>query len=243
MMKNYFLKMCFVLFLIAGWTASSYAEEWVPATNLDTAWVKSSDGDGYGIVTVKDATVTLTANGTRNGGFVGVLNKTDTSGISGIAATVRVDQVSGNCELGLKATIVQIGNKQIQISIYLKQWDQLNTIIGQKVIQYTIRMYDMDTGQSDLVAAGSFGPWDGAWVPGKPLFVGCARVGSELWFYAEGFKQLHKIQIIEEMVPLHGNVEVYADASKRENVYKGKNVSIVGSISDILLFYPGSFPF
>jgi hypothetical protein len=231
-MNNYFLKVCFVLFLIAGWTASSYAEEWVPATNLDTAWVKSSYGDGSGTVTTEEAVINMAANGTRYGGFYGALNKTETTGISGMGATLRVDQISGNCTLGLKATIGQIGDKQIQISIYLQQWDQLNSIIGSKVIQYEIQMFDMNTEEYNVVATGNFGSWDGAWVLGEPMFVAFARVGSELRFYADGFKQLHKIQMQDGIVPLYGDVSCFVRASE------GADVSIAGSISDIVLYYP-----
>jgi len=183
-------------------------------------------------VSTKDATVNLTANGASNGGFYGALKKTETSGIAGIAATLRVDQVSSNCRIGLKATIGQIENKQIQVSIDFQQYDQLNNITGNKTIQYNIEMFDLITGQSDLVAAGIFGPWDGGWAVGKPLFVGLARVGSELLFYADGFKQMHKIEIQDGIVPLYGNVAGYVYASQ------GADVSIAGSISDIRLYYP-----
>ena len=231
-MKYVFPKVCFVLFFIVSWTACSYAEEWVPATNLKANWVVAGGGDGYGTATIEGAAVHLTADSTIDGDFYEALYKTETTGIAGIAATLSVDQVSANCSLGLKATIGQIGNKRIEVSIFLSQYDQLGAILGEKSVQYNIKMYDMDTGQSDLACAGTFGPWDGGWDPGESLFVGFVRIGSEFRFYTGGFKQLHIVQMLDGIVPLDGGVEVYAYASE------GENVAIAGSISDILLFYP-----
>jgi hypothetical protein len=114
---------------------------------------------------------------------------------------------------------------------YLYQYDPLHNATGSKSIRFDIKMFNMITEQSDLIASGIFGSWDGVWVSGKPQLVAFARVGSELWLYADGYNQIHKIQMLEGIVPLYGAVAGYAAASK------GADVSIAGSISDIYLYY------
>ncbi|MBI5591089.1 MAG: hypothetical protein HY881_11465 [Deltaproteobacteria bacterium] len=225
MNKNYLGRVFFILLFIAGWSTGSCAEEWVPALEFGTAWIVSSDGLGTGAVTTEGTTINLTANGNSNGGFFGALNKIDTTGIVGMYATLRVDQVSGNCDLGLQATIGQIGTKQIQVSIFLSEYN------GQEGIEYRIRMYDMFTEMTVLVATGTFGPWDGAWVPGKPQSVAFERVESELWFYADGYKQVHKIQMLDGITSINESLAGYVNAPM------GMDVSITGSISDIYLVY------
>ena len=227
-MKNYLPKVFFVLFFITGWTTCSCAEGWMPAT-FDKTWVVVSEQSGSATVTTTGATINLTANGTIDGSFLGGLYKTtQTTGIAGMWATLRIDKLSGNCDLGLKADIGQIGNKHIQVLIYLAEYG------GQKGVHWTIYMWDMTTHVSDTFASGSFGPWDGAWVPGKPQSVAFIRVGSELWFYADGYKQLHKIQLLDGIVPINGSVGGFVYASQSTDVSIN---SITGSISDIYLYY------
>jgi hypothetical protein len=179
-------------------------------------------------VTTKDTTINLTANGTIDGGFFGGLYKTETTGIAGMGANLRIDKFSGNCSLGLKADIGQIGNKQIKVFIYLAEYN------GNEGIQYSIEMLDMTTKVSDVFASGSFGPWDGAWVPGKLQSVAFVRVGSELWFYADGFKQLHKILLLDGIEPIKVSVGGFVNAPQSTNV---SLTSITGSISDVYLYY------
>ena len=173
-----------------------------------------------------DATINLAGNGASDGGFSGGLFKNETSGIAGMLATLRVDNVSGNCEIGIKATIGQIGNKQIRIFMFLSEYN------GSEGIGFRIYTYDIFYATSALLATGTFGPWDGAWVLGQPQKVAFAIFGYELWFYADGYKQLHKIQLLDGMKPLAGPLGGYVDTSK------GTDVSIMGSVSDIYFYYP-----
>ena len=225
-MKNCLPKVFFVLFIIAGWTSCSYSEEWVPVKNFNATWEIATSGSGTGTVTTKDATINLTAKGTSNGGFFGALFKTETTGITGMGATLRVDQVSGNCDLGLKATIGQIGNKRIQVFIYLAEYN------GTKYIHYSIKMLDVLTDNYSLVTTGTIGPWDGGWVSGKPQSVGFASFGSEIWFFANGYKQICKIQLLDGIEPINdGYVAGYVNAPK------GADTAIKGNISDVYLYF------
>ena len=192
---------------------------------FDGTWEVTTSGSGTGNVIAREGTINLSAKGEIDGGFFGALSKSKPTGIAGMLATLRIDQVSGNCELGLKATIGQIGSKRIQVLIYLTEYN------SEKSIQYSITLNDLTDDSSALVGSGTFGGSDGAWVLGKPQTIAFARVGSEVWFYADGFKQIQKIQLSD------GITSYYDYAAGYVNAPTGVRTAITGSISDMYLYY------
>jgi hypothetical protein len=226
-MKNCLAKLFFLVCIVVSWTSCSFAGALEPVTGFDATWQVATSGFGTGSVTTQGGVINLTASGTTGSGFLGALFKTEPAGISAMSATLRVEQVSGNCELGLKATIGQIGNKRIQVFIYLKEYN------GTEYIHYSVKMLDVLTDAAETTATGTIGPWDGGWVSGKPQPVAFARFGSEIWFYANGYQQVRKILLLDGIEPVtDGYVAGYVNAPK------GVDASITGSISDIYLYDP-----
>ncbi|MDO8934045.1 MAG: hypothetical protein Q7U97_16760 [Rhodocyclaceae bacterium] len=224
MNKRFLPKMVFVFILMGVCTTLSYADAWVPVTNFNT-WGVTTQGFGTGSVVPSGAMISLSANGTSEGGFTGEIAKAETSGFAGVWATLCIDIALGNGQLGLKATIGQVENTLIRVYMYLIE----NS--GNKGIQFHVEQTDKTTKSSKLIAVGNFGSWADAWIPGQSQNVAFARFGSELWFYVDGYKQLHKIQLMDGIEPIAepdvgGYISAYA-----------QNVIILGKISDMYLYY------
>ncbi len=230
MKKHYGLMLFFVVLVSIGWTVSSQAMELVPVTSFDSSWVKWTDGTGTGTLTIDGNKINFNVQGSETGYIDKELIKTNSSGIVGIMATIRVDQAlnsfGGNCLIGLYQWIGQINNNKIQLMISLHQED------NKKYIRYRVRSVDLSTNATKVLTWGTFGDRDGGWVIGESKTVAFARVGSEFWFYVAGEPGFVKIQAFGEIKSYTGSgsspaVSAYSD--------QGTGNSISGSVSDIYL--------
>jgi hypothetical protein len=227
MKKNFWSIVVWVAFLSIGWTvACAQAYVWVPITTFDETWQTFSEGTGTGTVVTEGAKINLSANGLDTGYFLGGLSKTDSTGVSGILTTLRIDQITGNCNIGLKASLGQVGNNKIQMRIYLVQYNKT------KSIQFRVESIDLNTNLSKTVSQGTFGEWDGSWVPGDSKAIAFAKIESELWFYVDGYPQILKLQMLDEMTAYKGSLEAYVYAGP------GAENSVSGSVSGIYYLYP-----
>ena len=230
MKKHYGLILILVTLISIGWTVCSQAIELIPVTSFDSTWVKWSDGTGTGILTIDGNKINLNVQGSETGYIDKEFIKTNSSGIVGMIATIRVDQASnssnGNCLIGLYQWIGQINNNKIQLMISLHQED------NKKYIRYRVRSVDLSTNASKVLTWGTFGDRDGGWANGESKTVAFARVGSEFWFYVAGEPGLVIIQALDEITSYTGPgsspaVSAWAD--------QGAGNSISGSVSDIYL--------
>ena len=231
-MRKLWMYIILAVLISTGWTVSSQAIVLEPVTSFDSTWVKWTDGTGTGTLTIDGNKINFNVQGSETGYIDEEFIKTNSSGIVGMMATIRVDQASnssgGSCMISLYQWIGQINNKKIQLIISLNQED------NKKYIRYRVRSVDLSTNESKVLTWGTFGDRDGGWVIGESKTVAFARVGSEFWFYVAGEPGFVKIQAFDEITPYTGSgssptVSAWAD--------QGVGNSISGSVSDIYLIY------
>ena len=233
MKKHYGLILILVTLISIGWTVCSQAIDLMPVTSFDSTWeMISYESAGTGTLTIDGNTINLFVQGSQDGAIDKNLQKNNSSGIVGMAATIRVDTASnssgGRCLIGLYQWIGQINNKKIQMMISLNQED------NKKFIRYRVRSVDLFTNESKVITWGTFGDRDGGWQIGESKTVVFARVGSEFCFYVAGEPGLVKIQALDEITSYTGPgsspaVSAWAD--------QGLGNSISGSVSDIYLIH------
>ncbi|MGD9973270.1 MAG: hypothetical protein AB7S77_09440 [Desulfatirhabdiaceae bacterium] len=154
--------------------------------------------------------------------------KTGSNDVTGMWATLQVDEIAGRSKLGIQGSFGLIGNSKIQVQLYLEQYDNY------KSIRYTILSIDLYTGSWAYVSLGAIGDWKNSWLPGDQISVAFAIFGNEIWIYADGYPQLMKVQMLDEITPY--NDFGYPAAFFWTDAGSGNSIS--GSVSDIFLIYP-----
>jgi hypothetical protein len=146
-----------------GWTVCSHALELVPVTSFDSTWVSALYGTGTGTVTTDGAKVNLSAQGAAADYGEMDFNKTGTTGVIGMMATLRVDQAACPyaCNIGISNYVGKQGNNKIQLLISLKQEGG-----NQNSIWYRIKSKDITTGVQTILTQGTFGDNNGGWANG-----------------------------------------------------------------------------
>ena len=229
MKKTLSANIVFVVLFSLGLTANINAMELIPITYFDSTWVIETLGTATATVTTDGAKVNLSAHGSATDRIDKDFIKKGTSGIVGMAATLRVDQATsdstGTCAIGIEQSIGKINNSRIKLRIVLFQEN------NKKSIKFYLHAYDLTTEVLTVLAKGYFGDTDGGWSNGDSKTVAFARVGSEFWFYVAGETGLIKIQALDLVTSYNGSpkITIWAD--------QGAGNSISGSVSDIYLIY------
>lgn len=227
MKKHYGLILILVFLVSIGWTVCTQAMELVPVTSFDSWAIKPVIGTGTGTVTTDGAKVNLSFQGGATGNGEIDFYETTLTGLIGMWATLRVDQVTtgsnGDCSIGIYQRVGKIGNSIIQLAIFLEQWTNLNRVV------FRVRASDLTTNVNTTLIQGFIGDWNGGWAIGDSRTVAFARVGSEFWFYVVGYPGLIKVPAFDEVTTYNSNsfpvIVAWAVAGS----------SISGSVSDIYL--------
>jgi hypothetical protein len=144
MKKHYGFMLFFVGLVSIGWTVCSQAMELIPVTSFGSTWaIKPVIGTGTGTVTTDGAKVNLSFQGGATGNGEIDFYETTLTGLIGMWATLRVDQVTtgsnGDCSIGICQNVGKIGNSRIQLAIFLEQWTNLNRVV------FRVRASDLTT--------------------------------------------------------------------------------------------------
>ena len=215
------------ILIIAGWTVCATAMESAPITSFDSTWQTWSQGCNTPPINTDDATINIQTQGSDTG-CSGMFYKTATNNVTGMWATLQVDEIAGRSKLGIQGSFGLIANSKIQAQLFLEQYDK------HKSIRYTIKSIDLCTGSSVYLSMGTIGDWNNSWLPGDQISVAFAIIGNEIWIYADGYPQLMKIQMMDEIIP-------YNDFGYPAAFFwtdEGSENSISGNVSNIFLIYP-----
>jgi len=215
------------ILIVAGWTACATAMESEPITSFDSTWQTVPQGCNAPAITTDAATINMQTQGSETG-CSGIFYKTGTNGVTGMWATLQVDEIGGFGRIGIQGSFGLIGNSKIQAQLFLEQYE------NHKSIRYNIKSIDLYTGSCLYLSIGTIGSWENSWVPGDQINVAFAIVENEIWIYADAYPQLMKLQMLDEITPYNDfgypAAFFWTDA--------GSENSISGSVSDIFLIYP-----
>ena len=115
-------------------------------------------------------------------------------GIDGIIGSIRIDSFQGEGFVALRKYVGTIGDHYIQARVMVQQF-------GSKTISWVIRERDQNHNTVKNLAHGTFGEYSGEWKVGDTITLGLARVGEEVWLYADGYNCFIKWQPFTEMGP------------------------------------------
>jgi hypothetical protein len=133
---------------------------------------------------VPQITVSGTSSIVSQSGFSTIENDVSLSkafaNAMGIAGTINVSAINGNAAAGFGMYVGAINGNKIHVNISLQNGDQ-----GTYVIKYVVRLANATNQFVGYLAYGYLGMM--GTINNTDMTIGFARVGNEIWFYADGY--------------------------------------------------------
>lgn len=160
----------------------------------------------------------------------------------GMIADITINDTAGNGDkmIGIRGNIGTWGDTTFLAEIRVSEWQN-----KQRCISYRVRERDKDFNNVRIWANGYIGNFKNEWEYGDKISLGFAKVGSEIWFYASGYKSQMNTKdgnYFLKIAPFPTNVSKSMGLIENPyyaiNAYAEKNGEVIeGKIENVYVIY------